>query len=65
MFLELNVDKLKAGIFDESQVRKFINDHNFIDSVNTTESTSWSFCVENFLSNFRADNYSEIVGICC
>jgi hypothetical protein len=64
-FPELSIDKLKAGIFDGPQIRKLINDPNFIDSMNKTESTAWSsfvLVVQNFLGNFKADNYSELVG---
>ena len=56
--------KLKVGIFDDPQIRKLLNDDKFTDSINDRDDLAWiSFkeVVENFLGNFKSDNYKKIV----
>jgi hypothetical protein len=58
------MEKLRAGIFDGSQIRQLINDPHFIASVNEIESCAWSsfvLVVEYFLGNKKADNYTQLV----
>ena len=58
------IAKLKAGIFDGPQIRKLLNNDKFTDSMNVREKAAWiSFkeVVENFLGNFKSDNYKKIV----
>jgi hypothetical protein len=60
----LNMEKLKAGIFDGQQIRQVINDPHFITSVNEIESCAWSsfvLVVKNFLGNKKADSYTQLV----
>ena len=55
---------MKAGILDGHQIRKLLNDDKFTDSMNDREKSAWiSFkeVVENFLGNFKSDNYKKIV----
>ena len=57
-------EKLKAGIFDGPQIRQLMGDQIFCDSMNEVELATWLSFVElvkNFLGNYRADNYKEIV----
>ena len=63
-FPSLSNDKLKAGIFGGSQIRQFIRDQTFCDSMNEVELAAWLSFVEvvkNFRQNYRADNYKETV----
>jgi hypothetical protein len=60
----LTMEKLKAGIFDGSQLRQLISDPHFVASLNEIESCAWpSFVlvVKNFLGNKKADNYTQLV----
>ena len=55
--------KLKADIFDGPQIRQLMKDQKFYDSVNEVELAAWLSFVEvvnNFLGNYRADNYKDI-----
>ena len=63
-FPSISDAKLKAGIFDGPQIRKLLNDDKFTDSINDRERAVWiSFkeVVENFLGNFKSENYEKIV----
>ena len=67
IFPSLSNEKLKAGIFDESQIRQLIRDQNTYDSMNEVGSAAWlaawsSFIevVKNFLGNYIANNYKEM-----
>ena len=63
-FPSLSNDKLKAGIFGGPQIRQFIRDQTFCDSMNEVELAAWLSFVEvvkNFRRNYRADNYKETV----
>ena len=63
-FAGLSEEKLKAGIFDGSQIRKMINDEDFIDSMLEEEKEAWTVFVDvvrNFLGNRKAENYEELV----
>ena len=56
--------KLKAGIFDGTQIKTLLNDQDFPNSVNEKESCTWSAFVEavkNFLENRKAVKYKGIV----
>lgn len=63
-FPGLSTEKLKAGIFDGPQIRMLVNDENFVNTMNETESNAWKAFVsviKNFLGNTKAPNYEDIV----
>ena len=63
-FPSLSNEKLKAGTFDSPQIRQLMGDQKFCDSMNEVELAAWLSFVEgikNFLGNYRADSYKEIV----
>lgn len=63
-FPGLSTEKLKAGIFDGPQIRNLMNNDDFINHMTQVELEAWtSFVsvVKNFLGNYKAKNYAEIV----
>ena len=63
-FPALSMEKLKADIFDGLQIRKLMKDPQFQDSVNSAKADAWSLftlVVRNYLGNYTADNYFELV----
>ena len=63
-FLGSTIEKLKAGIFDDPQIRKLINDRDFTNSMNEKESCVWSAfvkAVKKFLRNRKEVKYKQIV----
>ena len=63
-FPGLSLEKLKAGIFDGSQIRKLISDPNFTKNMTDVELSAWSSfvsLVKNYLGNHEALNYVETV----
>lgn len=63
-FPGLTMEKLKAGIFDGSQIRQLIRDPEFKNSMNEVELEAWKtfvLVVKNFLGNNKARNYAELV----
>ncbi|KAK4871977.1 hypothetical protein RN001_016101 [Aquatica leii] len=63
-FSGISTEKLKAGIFDDPQIMQLIKDPQFTASMNEIESNAWcSFVqvVQNFLRNYKAKNYIELV----
>ena len=63
-FPRSTTEKLKVGIFDGPQIRKLIQDPNFLSSMNKKESCAWNAfvpVVKNFLGNEKASNYKELV----
>ena len=62
-FPGLSIEKLKAGIFDGPDIRKPMQDENFILSVNPLEADAWRDfvgVVQNFLGNRRAVNFEVV-----
>nr|XP_022900293.1 uncharacterized protein LOC111413523 [Onthophagus taurus] len=62
--LQLSYAKLKEGIFFGPQIRKLINDKEFMSTLTTKEATAWiSFnqTVHGFLGNHKDGNYREII----
>ena len=60
----LNIEKLKAGIFNGSDIRKLMQNENFIPSMNPLETDAWRCfvgVVQNFLGNRRAADFEEVV----
>ena len=56
-FPGLSNEKLKAGIFDDPQIRKLMRDNNFQSSMDIVEEYAWKSFVqvnESFLGNHRA-----------
>ena len=63
-FPRLSIEKLKAGIFDGPDIRKLMQDENFILSMNPPEADTWRGfvgVVQKFLGNWRAANFEEVV----
>ena len=63
-FPGLTMEKLKAGIFDGSQIRQLIRDPEFENSMNEVGLEAWKaivLVVKNFLDNNKARNYAELV----
>ena len=63
-FPSLSNGNLKTFIFDGPQIWQLTRDQKFLDSMNEVELASWLSFVEvikNFLGNYRADNYKEVV----
>ena len=63
-FSGLTIEKLKAGIFDGPQIRKFMNDANFCNFMNPAELSAWTAfmnVVKIFLGKTKAPNYKELV----
>ena len=63
-FPRQTIEKLKAGIFDGPDIRKLMQDENFIFSMNLYEADAWwGFVgvVQNFLGNRTAANFEEVV----
>ena len=63
-FPGLTLEKLKAGIFDSSQIRQLIREPEFKNSMNKMEPEAWKafiLVVKNFLGNNKARNYAELV----
>ena len=66
-FPALSYDKIKAGVFDGSQIRQLMKDNAFPNSMYETERQAWlSFVsvVKNFLGNTKSDDYRNIVEQC-
>lgn len=56
--------KLNEGVFDGPQIRKMLNDQNFIKVMNNKEKATWtSFknVMENFLGNHKSENLKKII----
>ena len=63
-FPSISDAKLKLEIFDSPQFRILLNYGKFTDSMNDREKTvsiSFKQVAENFLGNFKSDNYKKIV----
>lgn len=63
-FPKLSIAKLKEGIFTGPDIRKLINDPDFVNTMTNVEREAWlSFknVIENFLGNEKTPNYTEIV----
>ena len=59
----MSIEKLKAGIFDRPNIRKLMQDENFILSMNPLEADVWRGfvgVVQNFLGNRRAANFEVV-----
>ena len=62
-FASLSEEKLKAVIFNGPQIRKMINDEDFIDSMLEEEKdpcTAFVDVVRNFIGNRKAENYEQM-----
>jgi hypothetical protein len=63
-FPGLSNEKIKAGIFDGPQIRTFVRDPNFIQSMRDPEAAAWTSFVEvieGFLGRNKAQNYEVLV----
>lgn len=64
VFPKLSNEKIKAGIFDGPQIRKLIDDTNFINHMTDVEKRAWEefvWVVRNFLGNRKCDGYIKHV----
>ncbi|UYV65005.1 hypothetical protein LAZ67_3002781 [Cordylochernes scorpioides] len=62
--VDISLEKIKAGVFDGPQIKRLLNDKNFLKTMNGIEEAAWSgfkAVVHGFLGNRRDDNYKEIV----
>jgi len=62
--LATSYEKVKARIFDGSQIRKLMKDLAFVSHMTVVESAAWCsyvFVVKEFLGKKRADYYQDIV----
>ena len=67
LFPGSSVSKLEEGILDGPKIRQLIRDPNFNKTMTNVEAVAWaSFVsvVKNFLGNYKADNYEELVKKC-
>ena len=58
------MEKIKAGIFDGSQIRELIKDTSFDDALNPTELSVWlplKSVIANFLGKHRGSQYRKMV----
>ena len=65
-FPGLSMEKLKAGIFDRSQIHKLIQDQAFTSYITAVESAAWCSyvsVVRKFLGNTKARNYECLVDL--
>ena len=63
-FPGLSIEKRKAGIFDGPDIRKLMQDENFILSMNPLEADAWRGFVrvaQNILGYRRAANFEDVV----
>jgi hypothetical protein len=64
VFPKVTSEKLTAGIFDGPQIRQLVKDNSFVLTMASVEKAAWvSFVevMENFLGNYKSDNYEQIV----
>ena len=64
IFPGLSHDKIKAGIFDGTQIKKLIKCKNFSSSMTEVEKRAWNAfmaVVKEFLGNTKAANYKDLV----
>ena len=58
------MEKIKAGIFDDPQIRELIKDSSFDDALNPAELSAWlslKSVIANFLGNYRSSQYRKVV----
>ena len=63
-FPRLTYEKIKAAIFDGSQIRLLVKDQTFISTMKKEElNARKAFCdvVKNFLGNIKSPNFNELV----
>ena len=60
----LGCDKIKAGVFDGTQIKKLIKCKNFSSSMTEVQQRAWNafvVVVKRFLGNTKAANYKDLV----
>ena len=63
-FPKLSEAKIKEGIFVGPQIRELLRDEQFDSVICGREKAAWNalrLVVKNFLGNFKAENYRELV----
>ena len=63
-FPGLSYGKIKAGVFDGTQIKKVINCKNFSSSMTEVEKRAWNAfvaVVKGFLGNIKAANYKDLM----
>jgi len=61
--LSIEIEKLKAGVFDGPQIRKLINDTNFCNYMNPAELSAWSIYKHGKIL-FGKDKSTQLPGSC-
>ena len=64
-FAGLSYEKIKAGVFDGSQICTLVRDQAFVQTMNDKEKAAWLSFVDvmiNFLGNKKAGNHEDRVG---
>ena len=64
-FSGLFYEKIKAGVFDGSQIRTLVRDQAFVQAINDKEKAAWLSFVDvmkNFLGNKKTGNHEDLVG---
>ena len=65
-FPGLSMEKFKAGILDEPQIRKLMQDQTFTVCMTVAERVAWCSYVSvirEFLGNTKASNYQNLVDV--
>ena len=60
----VSIQKLRAGVLNGPQIRRLMNDAEFIESMNDAEARAWKSFVsvaKNFLGNQCAENYEDLI----
>ena len=60
----MSMEKIKAEIFNGTQIRQLIKDSQFARHMTEHESAAWTafvLIIKNFLGNYKASNYIELV----
>ena len=63
-FQQKSMEKIKAGIFDDPQIRELIKGSSFDDALNPAELSAWfslQSVIANFLGNHRNSQYRKVV----
>ena len=63
-FPGLSYDKIKAGVFDGTQIKKLMKCQNFSSSMTDVEKRAWNAfvaVVKGFFGNTKAANYKDLV----
>ena len=63
-FHKLSANRINSGVFNGPQIRKLLNDNNFINILNLDQRNAWiafKNLTENFFGNYKSPNYELLV----